>query len=859
MDPGTSSSPPSLDRSQSAPKPKRRRNNEVKRARGEISCAECRRLKMKCDKQIPCGTCTRRGCANICPQGVLSGGQGSRLILADTQALHRKITQMSERIRHLEDALSIMQADISQERHPLLRKELLHIKHWPEVEQEGASKPDPGQDTAVQEVVSAFGTLTVGEDGEAKYFGQSAGSELEEPGEIPVSLEITSYFDQNGPNTPLARNDPFAFESIEAILPSLPRAWALLEAYYAHAAYNFRPVQRDDLVNDIMSPIYRAVKESSEPGRVARDVPHKVGLLLLVFAMGALVDLTNQPYNEEAHKYYLMARSAMTARSITDSPVLETVQALSLVAVYHSTSGRKMTAETSWEFLGISLKLAQSVSRYRDCAGWNLDAKTVRRRRYVFWELYTADVLLSLHLGRPPAISLAYVDCEFPLDEEQSLTENGEVVPGFWAWKYSMARDLLGPISECLATTKTPSYEKILDFDRRVRQKGLPKNYNFFVGPDSEEYHDPSVCIRTWLVVQYRLIPMLYIHRPYFAQQALMDNSGNPLCSPYAPSFLAAYRSASVMIKRDLHYFERCPDLFLRYSGFWFHGFAAAVVMGLVVVRMPKSTMSLNALAELNATVDLFEKGAQVNIRARRSITFLRKLKSKAQQAYFTSRNGASSSSTDGAEELALFGGQTKLIQSKFLSKYWAYCGRPRESPLSSTPSSSNSGPSPGPFSDLGGDIGPVFATDAPPQSSNVTQTPLAVHPSLVDYLSNLPAEETDVGSTFSFSDDPMSMDWTQTAFQAHFPEFVQSLSTSQYPAPPVASYHESASAHAVGDGSGPSCHMIDDYAGLYTGFVLQADGFGNAQPSSDMGMDQQFMSLVQSSGLFDGLGNERL
>ena len=58
---------------------------EVKRARGEISCAECRRcvplslvlrfrtqhrrLKLKCDKKLPCGSCVRRGCTTICPNG----------------------------------------------------------------------------------------------------------------------------------------------------------------------------------------------------------------------------------------------------------------------------------------------------------------------------------------------------------------------------------------------------------------------------------------------------------------------------------------------------------------------------------------------------------------------------------------------------------------------------------------------------------------------------------------------------------------------------------------------------------------------------------------------------------------------
>lgn len=36
---------------------------------GELACAECRRLKLRCDKNVPCGSCYRRGCESICPLG----------------------------------------------------------------------------------------------------------------------------------------------------------------------------------------------------------------------------------------------------------------------------------------------------------------------------------------------------------------------------------------------------------------------------------------------------------------------------------------------------------------------------------------------------------------------------------------------------------------------------------------------------------------------------------------------------------------------------------------------------------------------------------------------------------------------
>jgi hypothetical protein len=60
--------------------------------------------------------------------GVLVSGKGTRFILANTEQLHTKIHDMSDRIRHLEEALESLQSQCSPEPHPLLRPEFLGIK-----------------------------------------------------------------------------------------------------------------------------------------------------------------------------------------------------------------------------------------------------------------------------------------------------------------------------------------------------------------------------------------------------------------------------------------------------------------------------------------------------------------------------------------------------------------------------------------------------------------------------------------------------------------------------------------------------------------------------------------------------------
>ena len=56
----------------------------------------------------------------------------------------------------------------------------------------------------------------------------------------------------------------------------------------------------------------------------------------------------------------------------------------------------------------------------------------------------------------------------------------------------------------------------------------------------------------------------IYIHRHFFAE-VLLHHAKDPLGSPYAASFLASYRAASVIIALYVKHFTRFdPELLLR-------------------------------------------------------------------------------------------------------------------------------------------------------------------------------------------------------------------------------------------------------------------------------------------------------
>ncbi|KAL1725358.1 fungal-specific transcription factor domain-containing protein [Schizophyllum commune] len=660
------------------------RDIETKRLRGELSCAECRRLKLLCDKKVPCASCVRRGCESICPLGTLSAGQGTRFILAGTDKLHSKIAEMSHRIRQLEDGLAIVQSSISNERHPLLDDNLLKVKFGSEVLQPVKHEEEP--ETSTSPLMDTIGTLTLNDEGDFKYFGRSGGSEtlmlasedLGSPHE-PDSPSDDTPADASVPHDlprevfELANRHPFARHNssvkylplIQSFLPPKQHAIRLCQSYLDHAALFFRPVKSDDLFGTFLPGIY-----SSQP-----PTAHALATCFLLLAVGCLLDVHSPPYSAEAERYYHLGRAALGLRSVHDSPETWTIVSVGLLATYHTLADKQYSRESAWTIMSTASKLAQSMGLHRDSSSWNFDAKVVQQRRNLFWEITAADVSNCLALGRPPAIHLSFVDCEFPFDDEATLNPSGEPESGFWRMKHTYARDVFMPVIHVTLSARPQPYSAVLDLDKRVRSIEFPTSFRPYVtlaeaGP--AEFHSSAISLMGFYASQHRTVTMLYLHRSFFAQ-ALLDHPSNPLASPYALSFQTALRCASIIIKGAAHHFERCEAIAVRCWFLMGHVFSAAVIVATVATRSPTSQLASAGMRDLSLAIQLFERSAPHSQRARIGLGVLRKM---AEKARVNSENaaqaqGASSDLStmfsqheESDDELAIFGGQAKILST---------------------------------------------------------------------------------------------------------------------------------------------------------------------------------------------------
>jgi hypothetical protein len=97
-------------------------------------------------------------------------------VLAATEHLHKRIAKISNRVRQLEDALASLQAKHYSEPHPLLRDDLLSANAM--LDDDDAGKTEDSRPPRPLESIDAFGTLSISDNGVARFFGPTGGPEV---------------------------------------------------------------------------------------------------------------------------------------------------------------------------------------------------------------------------------------------------------------------------------------------------------------------------------------------------------------------------------------------------------------------------------------------------------------------------------------------------------------------------------------------------------------------------------------------------------------------------------------------------------------------------------------------------------
>ncbi|KAJ4470836.1 fungal-specific transcription factor domain-containing protein [Lentinula aciculospora] len=651
--------------------------------RTATSCAECRRLKLRCDRQVPCGKCVSRGCAAICPDGSLTAGKGNRLVLANTEQLHDRIEQLCSRIRELESALRSTQAQLSAEDHPLLRSELLQLKS-PHVvyTNDGPAPPmssnssgsdthpfrsdnDASPKTKVEDenLIDAFGTLSIRENGETQFLGQTARSEyliraLAKPQKntAPVPGTRLSQKIINGAHFCRDDSEPSCGSSISperdtrdlgkevfSLLPPLSEAIRLCELYLEYGKYMYTPLPRIELFDEILTCIYRS--DSFD----ALGCYHSLSLIFIVFALASLFDPDLPSCSIQAQEYFYLSKAALNFNPPFSHTTLKSVWCMIHVAQFLEFSDWEAMGSTAgWAYVGHAVRMGTSIGFHLNSSRWKLPDDIQQRQYRLFWTVFTTDTWSSFYYGRPPSISRAYIDCPLPRDTEEFINSDGERETGFhyWGWQFTA---FIQTIMEETFGSSRPTYSSIIEFDRKIRDFPVPFNLIIKCGVLESK---PELYMQRLIVMSYKENILMHLHRAYFAQ-ALQDSPNDLTTHKYVASVIATYRSAWRLSKAMQIAWKNVPFLLARYHMAWSQVLSSAIVMCILVTRAPNSKMTKSSVEELDGMSSLFEEAAPTSRSAANILDTMRNLRRKAREVIdsTTSVDGTNSSNDSSPAE----------------------------------------------------------------------------------------------------------------------------------------------------------------------------------------------------------------
>ncbi|KAK7026392.1 fungal-specific transcription factor domain-containing protein [Favolaschia claudopus] len=694
----------------------RRRDANIR----DNSCAECLRLKLRCDKKgPPCTSCVSRGCEGICPDGTLfTSGRGRRSMIFQVAELNTVIARMGERIQSLQEAL--LNAGIPPHKQRIFM----------EADVRNIADSTPSQSGEVT------GSLRVNADGDTVYFGPTAGcaalftsptppdpSSPENERFLLTALTSSFPFSPSPSSTthPTSAVPPWSTASATAhLLAHLPpevRAWSLCDLYYRNGCWTGMPVLQSQTVEllsliyhdiDIAPPVYmppnylnpfdhtpststsqsKNKQSTNDDGdRDTRDTdedtplatPTQLALIYLIFALGALVDLDLPAYNREAEQYFDLASAAMSIDSVFRSDEeeegegrgrkgVERVQALVLFACWYAHGGRGYSVAAAWGMVGLAGQVGKKLGLHRESYGAKLSEKLATRCRALFWETFYIETMFGLSLGRPTGTILAEIDCPLPPDESEDTQPFLKLFPGYLHARWEFVRNVTAPIMERFTTTIRPSYKTVLEMDRLIRKHMHRCPCARFPKVEGEP---PSAYAQRELLPLMSNFYIMYIHAGSFVE-AIRDNAAHPFDSAYTHSFAAAWMTALHTIRRHKQIFTAHRELYRRWWPIRDSLLNAAMIIGALAMRYPaRKPHHPHALLGLFLAVDLLEKlGEEVE----HPLTILRGHLDKAVQLHSICNRGAPLNPRTGQsmivpidrkvdQDLELFAGTTDVVQ----------------------------------------------------------------------------------------------------------------------------------------------------------------------------------------------------
>ncbi|PTB67627.1 hypothetical protein BBK36DRAFT_1197331 [Trichoderma citrinoviride] len=382
--------------------------------RKPLSCLACRRHKLKCDREVPCGTCIRYRRETLCRQNPAPPKRGR--------------TANSTR-NHKEEDVRDIDTDASAGSEPP-----------PDAESEAVDEPEgPGRASADGEVVrlrSSFHKAPGGDDDtqDTAFFLRTLGLDAKATS-IPVSAlpQLLAEIQSAGQPSGLwhmmegAARRRYWETQLRSALPSRSLCDLLLNYYLDHINWIFQ-------ITHVPSFRRRYEEEFWDAAAPDRGLDFVfAALVFTIISVSALyvppdaVELFGCPresIRDLAHLWHRASHQALLAGDYEARPCVVQLQTFSITQFYwYATNG----IDALNSRLGQAVRTAQNLGLDKDVAPSRTLEEEMRRR--IWWDLVDSDTFQSICLNRPPLIRLESPGVPLPLNCNDSDMTDSSLQP----------------------------------------------------------------------------------------------------------------------------------------------------------------------------------------------------------------------------------------------------------------------------------------------------------------------------------------------------------------------------------------------------------------------------------------------
>ncbi|KAJ9144638.1 Transcription factor [Pleurostoma richardsiae] len=647
------------------PRPRKQR-----KPRPSYSCAECRRLKMKCDRQEPCSNCVRRHRVKFCIAAATSAEVSRRdsiktfrlSILPWTNNLCTKAVMGTEDMsigirdakmnRHLPlkvpgkssqrnspriaPIISLHKAAPATITSSTLSPFLpTHSSHTPSrASLHILLLPHPQQSANNGQQSGSYGTLMLGKRGRSKYLGPTAGSEwlkeseMQDVSDTPLMTRAPSpelHQDSVPSRSSLltSHTTPIAFplnasparistRDLLSCLPPREEAWTLVESYYRYCAWH-----HDVAPKTSFERTFDRVYTRAESGSSSSPLnPQEIALVFIIMAQGTMFNIEMPDSDSSAEDWLRLSERALVKGDFLSNNTVAGLQTLHLMAHLHLQLDKDRRGDSAWPLWGLVMRLIQAMGMHRDGDRWNLPRDVAEERRKVFWECNAADIFQAHCFSRPCAINPEHCDTAFP---SEPLKPNGEK-------NYSILRFELSQLSSEILNmamkVRKPAYSDVIGLDVRLCE--FECNIPFSLRCRAALLATPSRYPQLEAAIEASPEPSRRSLTISFQQTNLALNVSETIInlhrpyyakalyeadhveSVYKPSFYTVIERCAIIIGIITDIHTRFPAVSTRQWNFWYHVFNSALCLGTLVLRDPGNVMASFVLAQIDAAISLF-------------------------------------------------------------------------------------------------------------------------------------------------------------------------------------------------------------------------------------------------------------